>query len=399
MTITSDKIAQPLVNLEGIADRLLGPHPGVRDQEGYLVHPALPVFDESCRVDLFLASLGLEAGFVLLDNDEAVADEHKEWVADGGSCLSWQPMPPQGEDWVLLEIYPTEDGPCALFARRVGYDAAMGWKLTHTDRMGRVAEWRCFHCGELFTNNLLAADHFGYSEYATPACKIDAAQYREMEQRVARANADDSDTDRAMYALRSEHENALRRAEEAGYGKGVSDMQTVGIDGFVMAPHYRGYARLGSGQYMLQHSAKGEPAELIISIASEAQKAEREIGEVRETPTPPPLVYPEEMAVRIEFTTAQALFALEQQLTFLREEHFRPAQMVSPDEAQKLAIAAVTKYLLQCGCSLNEQAADAVMKLTSVAGLMTINFVGQQQAVERMLGTAAHIGKPQFKEN
>ena len=56
------------------------------------------------------------------------------------------------------------------------------------------------------------------------ACQIDIKQFREMEELHARHLAEDSDTDRRMYKMQSDHGIALRRAEEDGYNKGVRDM-------------------------------------------------------------------------------------------------------------------------------------------------------------------------------
>lgn len=83
--------------------------------------------------------------------------------------------------------------------------------------------WRCFHCEENFTDPEAAAEHFGTSIFQEPACQIDAKKYREMEERVRRANEDDSDTDRRMYAMQSEHQMELKREEEKGYARGLRD--------------------------------------------------------------------------------------------------------------------------------------------------------------------------------
>lgn len=107
------------IDLEGLADKLLAPRPIVRDQDGYLVHPDLPAADENTRYDLLLEAFGLETAFVSMETDckdEAVLDRYFE---NGDSdCSDWTPTPPAGGGWVLLEIYPTEDGPYAMFVRR-----------------------------------------------------------------------------------------------------------------------------------------------------------------------------------------------------------------------------------------------------------------------------------------
>lgn len=84
-------------------------------------------------------------------------------------------------------------------------------------------EWLCFHCDESFTDREAAAIHFGTHEHQRPACLIDAAEYRRMEAKEARYAEEDADCHRAMHRMAGEHQQALRRAEEAGYAKGLID--------------------------------------------------------------------------------------------------------------------------------------------------------------------------------
>lgn len=83
--------------------------------------------------------------------------------------------------------------------------------------------WRCFHCEEVFTDQESAALHFGTSERQDPACKIDVAEYRAMEERMVRYNEEDSDLHRAIHAAESKGANDARRAEETGYARGLAD--------------------------------------------------------------------------------------------------------------------------------------------------------------------------------
>lgn len=87
--------------------------------------------------------------------------------------------------------------------------------------------WKCFHCGEVFTTKLEALKHFGSSERQDPACTIDVLQYRAMEALVERYVDEDTDLHRSMYKMRSDHETALRREEEAGYARGLADGQKL----------------------------------------------------------------------------------------------------------------------------------------------------------------------------
>lgn len=106
--------------------------------------------------------------------------------------------------------------------------------------------------------------------------------------------------------------------------------QSVSVpDGMALVPHYRGYARLGTGQYLMNHSAAGENASFVISVATDAEKAGRVVGDEREN-TPGNLLQPEVMAIRIDFTSAAGLDAMENQLRKLRAEHFPAAPLPQP---------------------------------------------------------------------
>ena len=86
-------------------------------------------------------------------------------------------------------------------------------------------QWTCFHCDETFTDEEKAAEHFGTRLHHDPACQIDITKFREMEGYVAKARDEDTETDRAMYAMRNKHSLELTRAEELGYSRGVRDAQ------------------------------------------------------------------------------------------------------------------------------------------------------------------------------
>ena len=88
-------------------------------------------------------------------------------------------------------------------------------------------KWRCFHCDEVFCSEADARLHFGNSERQSPACTIDVAEYRAMEQRMVAYNDEDADIHRQMHAQSSAHQTAKRRAEEAGYSKGVTDVGNI----------------------------------------------------------------------------------------------------------------------------------------------------------------------------
>jgi hypothetical protein len=93
-------------------------------------------------------------------------------------------------------------------------------------------QWRCFFCDEVFTSRRLAAEHFGVDdacEADTPACKLTSHQghlvtyIRKLEKALRRYVFEDSYVMRSIMALEADHRQALIRAEEEGYGKGIRD--------------------------------------------------------------------------------------------------------------------------------------------------------------------------------
>lgn len=129
-------------------------------------------------------------------------------------------------------------------------------------------------------------------------------------------------------AARPGHEN-IRPVFAAPVRQGVPE-------GWVMVPPWKGYALLGSRQYLLNHSkATPDPvlgAEFFITLATDADKSgDRQVGESRDIPNGGKEVQSDEMVLRIGFLTPQALDALEGQLSLLRKENF-PESVASLDE-------------------------------------------------------------------
>ena len=83
--------------------------------------------------------------------------------------------------------------------------------------------WRCFHCDEVFTDPAAARDHFGESVLDQPACQTDALRLRALEKELRRYRNEDTGLHRQIAHLKTEHAQALLRAEEAGYAKGLKD--------------------------------------------------------------------------------------------------------------------------------------------------------------------------------
>ncbi|HEX9392169.1 MAG TPA: hypothetical protein VF928_12725 [Usitatibacteraceae bacterium] len=94
--------------------------------------------------------------------------------------------------------------------------------------------WTCFFCGETFRQPETAREHFGATQFATAACRIKAGEehglvvaLRKAEAELERYHDEDSDADRAMSKLRSDHTLELRRQEELGYARGLKDGMAV----------------------------------------------------------------------------------------------------------------------------------------------------------------------------
>lgn len=111
------------------------------------------------------------------------------------------------------------DFACALAQYLCGVDAALP-----PSEMEQVP-WRCFHCDEVFNDREAAALHFGTSLMHEPACQIDIAKYREMEETVRRYNEEDTDLHREIHGLQARHQAELRREEKTGYAQGLRDQK------------------------------------------------------------------------------------------------------------------------------------------------------------------------------
>lgn len=97
--------------------------------------------------------------------------------------------------------------------------------------------------------------------------------------------------------------------------------------GTTIAPAWRGYALLGSGQYWINGSAPpADPAygaELVITLATDEDRASGlKVGEAYWAEHQGRPIEAEEMVIRIGFLNERGLFALEEQLRVLRAAHW-----------------------------------------------------------------------------
>lgn len=99
---------------------------------------------------------------------------------------------------------------------------------------GELAEWRCFHCDEVFTDRRCAVDHFGAHEGCEPACQIKMGAERSLLTALRRAEGDanemmqrlqseTTDSAKAYYAQNARHQEQLRAAEELGFERGTAE--------------------------------------------------------------------------------------------------------------------------------------------------------------------------------
>lgn len=93
------------------------PDRNMPDEYGFFYHPDLPVADEGESIAPPMAALGYECAFVCFDDD--ADDERVEAYNEGDPCVkAWAPTVPDGDGWILVAKYGTEDGPYAMFARK-----------------------------------------------------------------------------------------------------------------------------------------------------------------------------------------------------------------------------------------------------------------------------------------
>ena len=106
---------------------------------------------------------------------------------------------------------------------------AHGGQSLLTDGLAVAIPWRCFHCDETFADAAEAALHFGPRIYSDPACSVDAEHLRELERQLDGYREEDTDLHRQIAAMECRHQQALMRAEETGYARGLRDAMADGL--------------------------------------------------------------------------------------------------------------------------------------------------------------------------
>lgn len=92
------------------------------DEMGFFFHPDIPGEEESDDVKALFRAMGFEAAAVFMSDDEP--DLYDEWneTEELTAALRWVPMPPNGDGWIIVAKFDTEDGPCAMFVRPVSVE-------------------------------------------------------------------------------------------------------------------------------------------------------------------------------------------------------------------------------------------------------------------------------------
>jgi len=125
-------------------------------------------------------------------------------------------------------------------------------------------------------------------------------------------------------ALQYAKDRAEKAESELRQERLIRDAREQDVAAIVAERDARGYANLGIGAYLINHSRAGEIPELVISIATEQEKEGRVVGDERDNP-PDSEVRAEDMVVRIGFANVVGLDALEAQLRWVRKVHFDAA--------------------------------------------------------------------------
>jgi hypothetical protein len=90
--------------------------------------------------------------------------------------------------------------------------------------------WRCFHCDEVFTDRVAAAEHFGCEIQDAPFCKQLADDDKALLKVIAdqatqifQWHNESTPADKLYYEFRSQVSQQAIKSEELGYRRGLND--------------------------------------------------------------------------------------------------------------------------------------------------------------------------------
>lgn len=102
-----------------------------RDENGMTFHPDLdnerwehPELGEEYLSAEALRDAGFESRQVAFEYDAPEALRDRYYEGDDPDVSAWEPTSPEGEGWALVGIWDTEDGPYAMFVRRIAEGGA-----------------------------------------------------------------------------------------------------------------------------------------------------------------------------------------------------------------------------------------------------------------------------------
>ena len=132
------------------------------DASGYFIHPDIPGKEENDDVRALCRELGYDVDIVEFEYDatDQLHDDYYE-REDETAVGRWTPTPPDGESWMLVAKYETENGPCAFFVRRLSAAPRWTFACTRCDWIGNDP-WRigvigryadCPECGNSCTTD------------------------------------------------------------------------------------------------------------------------------------------------------------------------------------------------------------------------------------------------------
>lgn len=110
------KVGEAMCYGSAWARRILGEASWSRDNNGCGINPDMPCFDDFSQAIKFFDIFGIEliAGYA---ESELDADSYLV-LTHSNDFSNWTPEAPDGEGWVLVAIFDTEDGPAAWWLRQ-----------------------------------------------------------------------------------------------------------------------------------------------------------------------------------------------------------------------------------------------------------------------------------------
>jgi hypothetical protein len=137
------------------------------------------------------------------------------------------------KDWVAAEAVLSKSSVAGEYEGADGLEDVVKWLVARAE--AAATQWRCFHCGEVFTHKECARLHFGSSGRHEPGCamKVEDSELgllrrvRELEQQLVPYLHESTAVENFLRGEQSRHAQALRHEEERGYNKGVSECGKV----------------------------------------------------------------------------------------------------------------------------------------------------------------------------